>query len=208
MGRWPPGLMTSQPTSSDARRRAASEEARIVRRLGAGESEALSELYDRYSGMLLALATRILSSVGDAEEVVQEAFLQAWRQAGRYDPARSSVSTWLVLITRSRAIDRLRSRRVGERTVTAAQSENRVTHTSPEGARDVLISERRKRLDAEMKRLPGEQREVLELAFYRGLTQREISESTGIPLGTVKTRTLLAMKKLRAAMQTDIGELL
>ena len=200
--------MSSESTSKDARKRAASEEAQIVRRIGAGEPDALSDLYDRYSAMLKALAVRVLGSVGEAEEVVQEAFLQVWRQAGRYDPARSSVSTWLVLITRSRAIDRLRSRKVSQKTVAAAESENRTTHTSPEGARDVLMSERRKRLDTEMRELPDEQREVLELAFYRGLTQREISESTGIPLGTVKTRTLLAMKKLRAALRAEIEELL
>lgn len=176
--------------------------------MGAGEPEALADLYDRYSGLLRALALRVLNDVGDAEEVVQEAFLQAWKQAGRYDPARSSVSTWLVLITRSRAIDRLRSRKVKDRTVTAAQQEQKVTHTSPEGARDVLMSERRERLDQEMALLPDEQREVLELAFYEGMTQREISDGKGIPLGTVKTRTLLAMKKLRAALQSEIEELL
>jgi RNA polymerase sigma-70 factor (ECF subfamily) len=176
--------------------------------MGAGDAEALSDLYDRYAGMLKALAVRVLNNVGDAEEVVQEAFLQAWRQAGRYDPGRSSVSTWLVLITRSRAIDRLRSRKVSAKTITAAKHEESRAHTSPQGARDVLMSERRERLDTEMRALPDEQREVLELAFYRGLTQREISESTGIPLGTVKTRTLLAMKKLRLALQSEIEELL
>ena len=200
--------MKSQPSPGEARKRATSEDAQIVRRIGAGDSAALAELYDRYSGMLQALAARVLGNIGDAEEVLQEAFLQVWRQAGRWDPARSSVSTWLVLITRSRAIDRLRSRNVKQRTLTAVQSENRNTHTSPQGARDVLLSERRKRLDTEMQALPTEQRDVLEMAFYRGMTQREISESTGIPLGTVKTRTLLAMKKLRTALAAEIEDLL
>jgi len=189
-------------------KRAASQEAQLVRRVAAGDPEALSDLYDRYSGMLLALARRVLSDSSDAEEVLQEAFLQVWNQAGRYDPARSSVSTWLVLIIRSRAIDRLRSRRVGEKAVTAAQHEKPVTHTSPKGVGDVLMLERRERLAREMEALPREQREVLELAFYKGMTQREISEQTEIPLGTVKTRTLLAMKKLRQAMEGDIEELL
>jgi len=200
--------MSSQATDSEARKRAATEEAQIVRRMAAGDAEALSQLYDRYAGMLQALADRVLHRVGDAEEVVQEVFLQAWRQAGRYDPGRSSVSTWLVLITRSRSIDRLRSRKVKDKTLTAARQEETRTHTSPQGARDVLMSERRARLNAEMLALPDEQREVLELAFYQGLTQREISESTGVPLGTVKTRTLLSMKKLRAALQSEIEELL
>jgi RNA polymerase sigma-70 factor (ECF subfamily) len=200
--------MSSASSSSETRRRSATEEARIVRRMAGGDGAALSELYGRYSGMLQALAVRVLGRVGEAEEVVQEAFLQAWRQAARYDPARSSVSTWLVLITRSRAIDRLRTRRVGDRTAAAAQGEQGPTHTSPEGARNVLRSERRERLAAAMAELPEEQREVLELAFYRGLTQREIAETTGIPLGTVKTRTLLAMRKLRAGLESEIGELL
>jgi RNA polymerase sigma-70 factor (ECF subfamily) len=158
--------------------------------------------------MLLALARRVLNDSSDAEEVLQEVFLQVWNQAGRWDPARSSVSTWLVLITRSRAIDRLRSRRVVDKAVTAAQHERPVTHTSPKGMGDVLMLERRERLASEMQVLPTEQREVLELAFYEGLTQREISERTETPLGTVKTRTLLAMKKLRKALQSDIEELL
>ena len=178
------------------------------KRIGSGDAEALSDLFGRYSGMLQALATRVLNDVGDAEEVLQEAFLQVWKQAPRWDPSRSSVSTWLVLITRSRAIDRLRSRKVVQKTVAASKLENPPSHTSPEGTRDVLKSERRKRLDAEMKQLPAEQREVLELAFYSGMTQREISETRDIPLGTVKTRTLLAMKKLRVALQAEIEGLL
>jgi RNA polymerase sigma-70 factor (ECF subfamily) len=191
-----------------AAKRAGTEEAKIVRRIVAGEADALSDLYARYSGMLLALARRVLGNTSDAEEVLQECFLQVWKQAGRYDPARSSVSTWLVLITRSRAIDRLRSRKVGDKAVTAVKQEKLDTHTSPEGVGDVLMQERRERLRREMKNLPDEQREVLEMAFYKGMTQREISEETGTPLGTVKTRTLLAMRKLRKALEQDIEELL
>ena len=111
-------------------------------------------------------------------------------------------------ITRSRAIDRLRSRQVQMRTVTAAQQEKPTSHTSPTGVGDVLLHERRRRLGEELSKLPAEQRQVLELAFYSGSTQSEIAEQAGIPLGTVKTRTLLAMKKLRAALQEEIGELL
>ena len=198
----------SSASPYSAAKRAGTEEAKIVRRIVAGEPDALSDLYARYSGMLLALARRVLGNTSDAEEVLQECFLQVWKQAGRYDPRRSSVSTWLVLITRSRAIDRLRSRKVGDKAVTAVKQEKPDTHTSPKGVGDVLMQERRERLRHEMKELPDEQREVLELAFYKGMTQREISEDTGIPLGTVKTRTLLAMRKLRKALEQDIEELL
>lgn len=171
-------------------------------------SEAVAELYDRYSGMLKALSQRILHDASDAEEILQETFLQVWNQASRYDPKRSSVSTWLVLISRSRSIDRLRSRQVKLRTATAAGRENPDLHTSPKGVGNVLGQERRKRLQEEMAELPSEQSEVLELAFYGGMTQSEIAEHTGIPLGTVKTRTLLAMKKLRQALREEIKELL
>lgn len=170
--------------------------------------EAIAELYDRYGGMLLALSKRILGNSPDAEDVLQDAFLQVWNQASRYDTKRSSVSTWLVLITRSRSIDRLRSRQVQQRTATAAKQENSTTHTSPAGVGNVLLQERRNRLQQEMGGLPDEQREVLEKAFFRGMTQSEISDETGIPLGTVKTRTLLAMKKLRKALSDEIDELL
>lgn len=179
-----------------------------MRRVALGDTEALARLYDRFSSLLLALARRIVGRQEEAEDIVQEVLLQAWRQAGRYDPRRSSVSTWLVLITRSRAIDRLRSRRVSERTAQAAHEEAPREDESPEAMGNVLHRERRLRLRAELAKLPPEQRQVLELAFFRGLTQSEISNDTGIPLGTVKTRTLLAMRKLRRALSTELEELL
>ena len=180
----------------------------LVEQMSRGRTEAVAELYDRYAGMLKALALKILRDAGDAEEVLQETFLQAWRQAARYDPRRSSVSTWLVLITRSRSIDRLRTLQVKQRTAAAAQRENPDLHTSPRGVSTVLLQERRKRLREELEKLPAEQSQVLEMAFYGGMTQSEIAEKVGIPLGTVKTRTLLAMKKLRQALQDEIRELL
>ncbi len=183
-------------------------DAPLVGRVAEGDQDALAELYDRYSSMLLALARRVLHDSSDAEEVLQEVFLQAWSQAGRYDSRRSSVSTWLALITRSRSIDRLRTRQVIDRTHTAAHQENFTSHASPEGPRSVWMKERQERLRRELGALPEEQREVLEHAFYRGLTQSEISSTTGIPLGTVKTRTLLAMKKLRKSLAPEVQDLL
>lgn len=184
------------------------EEQALVGRLRAGDGDALTELYERYSGMLLGLAQRIVGNSAEAEEVLQEVFLQVWNQVERYDSTRAALSTWIVMITRSRSIDRLRSRRVAERTASAAHQENSRRHTSPRGTRDVLMDERRGRLDRELAELPAEQRRVLEMAFFDGMTQSEIAASTGTPLGTVKTRTLLAMKKLRRALAEDIGDLL
>jgi len=184
----------------------------LVRQILDRRPEALAELYDRHAPNLLALARRVLSgsSAGaEAEEVLQEVFLHVWNNAGRYDPARSSVSTWLVLITRSRAIDRLRSRKVVDRVHEAAHLEDSAAdHASPEGLESVFIRERRQRVKSELDRLPPEQRQVLEMAFYEGLSQTEIAERADLPLGTVKTRTLLAMKKLRSALRSEIRELL
>lgn len=180
----------------------------LVERIGGGDERALGELYERYAGVLLGLARRVLRRTEDSEEVVQEVLIYVWRETGRYDPARSSVSTWLVLLTRSRAIDRLRSRKVLQRALSGVADEEEETHTSPSGVGNVLQTERRRRLREALEDLPEEQRQVLELAYYGGLTQTEISARTGIPLGTVKTRTLLAMKKLRSALAGEIEELL
>lgn len=187
---------------------AAANDASLIRRVADRQPEALGELYTRYASILLGLARRILGNTADAEEVLQEVFVHVWNQGGRYDAGRSSVSTWLVLITRSRAIDRLRSRKVVERTHDAAHHEEPLEHTSPEGADNVFMQERRERVRREMEKLPAEQREVLELAFYKGLTQTQIASAAEIPLGTVKTRTLLAMKKLRNALREEIRDLL
>lgn len=196
------------PTTRDDRSPDTLEDAALLERIAEGDQVALSELYDRHAPTLLGLAQRILGTPEDAEEVLQEVFVHVWNRAASYDASRSSASTWLVLITRSRAIDRLRSRKVVDRTVAAAQQEKHSEHTSPEGARNVLLDERRQRVRQEMSKLPPEQREVLELAFYKGMTQSEIAQSTETPLGTVKTRTLLAMKKLRKALRAEIRDLL
>lgn len=208
------------PTSSQPGSPAALSDAALVRLVAERRPEALAELYDRFAPTLLALARRVLDNHADAEEVLQEVFVQVWNRGERYDPARSSVSTWLVLIARSRAIDRLRSRKVVERTheATAQAAMGAIgaigasgvwePHTSPEALENVFIQERHERVRREMAALPAEQRQVLEMAFYQGLTQSEIAAKAGLPLGTVKTRTLLAMKKLRNALRPEIRQLL
>ncbi len=199
------------PTSSKTGSLAAPGDAALLRRIVERQPDALAELYDRFSPTLLALARRILDSTADAEEILQEVFVHVWNQAQRYDPARSSVSTWLVLITRSRAIDRLRSRAVVERTHSAAGHDAAISsesHTSPEALQNVFIQQRHERVRREMATLPAEQRQVLEMAFYQGLSQSEIAAKAGLPLGTVKTRTLLAMRKLRNALREEIRQLL
>lgn len=184
------------------------EEVELMERVAKGDDAALEDIYNRYAGMLKALILRVVKDYGEAEEILQEVFIQAWRQADRYNSRRASVSTWLALIARSRAIDRVRTRKVVARTVANAQQEKGDEHQSPEGVADVLNQERREKLGEALADLPDEQRTVLELAFYKGLTQREISKHEDIPLGTVKTRTLLAMNKLRKALADEMEELL
>lgn len=179
----------------------------LVRRMAQRDPSALAALYDRFGGLLLAVARRIVGPAADSEEVLQETFLQAWIQAERYDPARSSVSTWLVLIARSRALDRLRARKTRQRTAEAAAAEAS-PETSGEAESNVLETERHRRVRAALAELPEEQRQVLELAFWEGLSQTEIATRTGAPLGTVKTRALLGMKKLRQQLREEVRELM
>lgn len=186
----------------------ATNDVTLLRQVAERQPEALGALYDRYATTLLGLGKRILGSLADAEEVLQEVFLHVWNNAERYDAGRSSVSTWLILITRSRAIDRLRTRKVVERTHETSVQENPPEDASPEGLENVFIHERRERVRGEMEKLPPEQKQVLEMAFYEGLSQSEIAAKADLPLGTVKTRTLLAMKKLRGALRDEIRQLL
>jgi RNA polymerase sigma-70 factor, ECF subfamily len=183
-------------------------DAALLRLVADRQPEALGALYDRYAPTLLALGKRILGSLADAEEVLQEVFLYVWNHAERYDAGRSSVSTWLVLVARSRAIDRLRTRKVVERTHETAYQEAPPEHASPEAVEAVFVRERRDRVRGEMDQLPPEQKQVLEMAFYEGLSQSEIAAKADLPLGTVKTRTLLAMKKLRGALRDEVRQLL
>src|SRR4030095_15853111 len=157
----------------------------LLRQVADRQPEALGVLYDRHAPTVLALGKRILGSLADAEEILQEVFLYVWNHASRYDGSRSSVSTWLVLVARSRAIDRLRTRKVVERTHETAHQESPPGHASPEAVDAVFVHERRERVRGEMDRLPPEQKQVLEMAFYEGLSQSEIAAKADLPLGHV-----------------------
>ncbi|MCL4818010.1 MAG: sigma-70 family RNA polymerase sigma factor [Vicinamibacteria bacterium] len=163
----------------------------LLQRIAAGDRSALAELYDRHAGLVLALCLRILRDRAEAEEVMQEVFLQAWRQADRYDPARASVTSWLAVIARSRALDRVR-RRVARRE--APEEAIPAAGEAPRTAEAIAVREA-------LRALPPAQRLALELAYYEGLTQVEIAERTGEPLGTIKTRMRAALLKLREALR-------
>jgi RNA polymerase sigma-70 factor (ECF subfamily) len=173
----------------------------LLVRMAQRDTAALAQLYDRYARMLVSLAGRILDDPSDAEDVVQESFWQAWLQAGRYDPARGTVGAWLLVITRSRALDRLRARR--------RRPEPSVASETPVGAhveiRDpdagLLAAEQVARLREALRQLPDHQRLPIELAYYEGLSQTEIATRLQEPLGTIKTRMRLAMRRLREALE-------
>lgn len=170
----------------------------LVERMMAGDESALAALYDRYAGMLYAMLVRILKDTHAAEEVLQDLFLQLWRNAAQFDVNRGSLPAWLLVIGRNRALSRLRSR--SRREVFPGDTEGFSIEAVPspgnledEAARTQLIE----RLRAVMATLPPEQREAVELAYFEGMTQTEIARRTGSPLGTVKSRVRAAMQSLK-----------
>ncbi len=177
------------------------DETPLLERIAQLDQTALSELYDRYARVLYAVAFKILGSVEEAEEVVLDVFSQVWRTAARYNSTRGRVDTWLFMLTRSRALDRLRALQRLTRAVTVSVDNAMMESLSlcnPE--EDLLISERRAQVLAALAQLPQEQRQVLELAYYKGMTHVEIAAHTGKSLGTVKTRIRLGLSKLRDAL--------
>ncbi len=175
------------------------DEAALVRRMAEGDEQALGALYDRWHPLVNAVVARVLRQRDDVEDVVEEVFWQAWRQAARYDPARAAVQTWLLTIARSRALDRARAVMRRREEPLEGESGDVVAHQLAEGdpGLDAESSERRKIVVAALAELPAEQRECLELGYFGGLSQTEIADRTGQPLGTVKTRMRLAMQKLK-----------
>lgn len=176
---------------------------RLLREIADGSSEALGLFYDLHASLVLGFLCRMLGDRSEAEEVLQEVFLQVWRDSMRYDAGRSSPRGWLLLIARSRALDRRRA------TVSRRRREDESARTeamrivAPLGTRRLEHGESSRRIGSALDRLPPEQRRVLELAFWEGLTQTQIAEALGTPLGTVKSRALLAMRKLRGMLGED-----
>ena len=157
-----------------------------------GDQRSLEELYRRHSPRRYALLLRMLRETADAEEVLQETFIDAWRRAGEYSASRGSVEAWLITIARSRAIDRIRNR--GARLRLVKQSEQLATADAPQPEPPDVHAQTR--LRKALGTLPPEQRRALELAYWEGLSQSEISRETGDPLGTVKTRVRLGLQRL------------
>jgi RNA polymerase sigma-70 factor (ECF subfamily) len=166
-------------------------------RMARGEGDAVAELYDRHARPIYSLALRILGDATEAEDIVQEVFSQAWKQAARYNASRGAVGAWLLTLTRSRAIDRLRAKRARPGDVSDERVAGELVDAGPPADLLVLSSEQVARVRAALDELPLLQRAAIELAYYEGLTHAEIADRLEQPLGTVKTRIRLAMLKLR-----------
>jgi RNA polymerase sigma-70 factor (ECF subfamily) len=180
------------------------ESSSLLPAVARGDLDAFERLYDRHSSTLYALLLRILANPDDAQEVLQETFVKAWTNAKMFDAVRGSDVAWLISIARSRGIDRLRSRKIrGDREDDAGRElatglgfvEKRT------GADDAIESEERMAVRGALAELPEPQRVALALAYFEGLSQSEISAKLGEPLGTIKTRMQLGMKKLRERLK-------
>jgi RNA polymerase sigma-70 factor (ECF subfamily) len=169
----------------------------LVARCAQGDSRALASLYDRTSSLVNGLALRILNDRSAAEEITGDVYLQVWRTAQSYDPQRGNPVSWLLTLTRSRAIDRLRSVAT-ERRQTEPLAEVLTAQSSDPGPEeDTAVSQRRRLVKNALARLAAEQRRAIELAYYGGMSHSEIAATLGEPLGTVKTRVRLGMMRLR-----------
>jgi RNA polymerase sigma-70 factor, ECF subfamily len=182
--------VTSQPAPGQAE-----TDWSLLARIGRKDEEALSALYDRYSGLVFSEAARILHDAGAAEEILQDLFFQIWRTAERFDPAKGSLAGWLMVAARNRAISKLR-RKSGKSEELDENGVRLSVDVESHAAQKLLLEKVR----AMMGNLPENQREVLECAYFEGMSHTEIAEKTGQPLGTVKTRIRSAMEALKKVL--------
>jgi RNA polymerase sigma-70 factor (ECF subfamily) len=178
----------------------------MIERIGRGDQSAFSALYDRLSRPLYSLALRMLGDAGDAQDALQDVFLQIWSRAATYNPEQSTVFSWTVLLTRSRVIDRLRARKRRLRVVDSATGDEDADvadASTMESAADTADkNDEAARVRSVLNNLPSEQREAIELAFFGHLTHHEIAARLGEPLGTIKARIRRGLLKLRERLRT------
>ncbi|HJQ24834.1 MAG TPA: sigma-70 family RNA polymerase sigma factor [Blastocatellia bacterium] len=177
----------------------------LIRRVAGGEQSALTAVYDATNRLVFGLILRVVGERATAEEVLLDVYTQVWRQAAAYDNSRGVPLAWIMTIARSRAIDRVRAGRPDQQKKESLDAISEVTAAgiSPEEAS--VYSERQRLVRNALQTLTPEQREVIELAYYAGLSHSEIALKLGQPLGTVKTRTRLGMIKLRDMLRPILG---
>jgi RNA polymerase sigma-70 factor (ECF subfamily) len=174
----------------------------LVRKVANGDRSALGRLYDRFAPTLLAVGLRIVGEPREAEDLVHDVFLEAWRAAGDYDAARGSVRAWLLMRMRSRALDR----RKAPRTSRQVSLEPEALPEAPSTGEDPSLAPDRARVRQALSALPPEQRAVLELGYYEGLSSTEIAARVAVPVGTVKSRVAAGLAKLRAGLDISYRE--
>lgn len=175
----------------------------LLEKTGQGDKDSFSELYDRYSGVLYTTAYRVLNNPDDAQDVLQDVFVQIWEKASMYDASRGKPLTWAMTMTRNKAIDRLRSKQRRSRLRDEAEKEGNVHKDDHQGdvAEEVYGLERSEVVRNAVMQLSKEQRQAIEMAFFGGLTQNEIAEALSEPLGTVKARIRRGMMRLRTLIE-------
>ncbi len=177
--------------------------AALIARIAQGDREAFSRFYDRFAPIAFGLIRRVVRDPEAAAEVLQEVFWQVWREAGQYDPRRGNPEAWLVMRAKTRAIDKLRSIRRREKTFVMPLDESVAGQGGVPAENPAVAAEDRGLLHAALDQLPDAQRRVVEMAFFEGLTQSEIAQRLGEPLGTVKTRARLGLERLRTALKGE-----
>lgn len=178
----------------------------LLHAVARGDEEALASLYDHYRSILFSVIVRIIISREEAEDVLQEVFLQVWNKARDFDESRGKPFTWLVTLARSRAIDRLRS--LGARQRAAQEAQRETVEVVSDAEIDTIHAEKRKRVERALAELPEEQRRVLLMAYFEGCSQSEIAERLNTPLGTVKTRMRSGMIRLKEFFGDSSKELI
>jgi RNA polymerase sigma-70 factor (ECF subfamily) len=176
----------------------------LLHAVARGDEGALASLYDRYRLILFGLILRILHSRPEAEDVLQDVFIQVWKRAADFDESRGRPFTWLVTLARSRSIDRLRALDSRQRTANEAVLD--APDSVSDASEDAVKSEQREVVRNALNELPAEQRQALVLAYFEGLTQSEIALRLGAPLGTIKTRMRSGMTKLRELLGEKIKD--
>jgi RNA polymerase sigma-70 factor (ECF subfamily) len=189
-----PNVEASRSSDRRAENMSATDDMGLLTRIQSGDQEAMSALFDRYGTMVYSVALRVLKDAGEAEDVMQEIFVQVWKNPGAFVSGKGSLGGWLVVVARNRSIDMIRRRRPTEQVELFALPSS--TNLAREAERNSLLG----KIRGVMVSLPEEQRKSVELAFFEGLSHSEIAEKTGDPLGTVKTRIRLALTTIRKAL--------
>jgi RNA polymerase sigma-70 factor (ECF subfamily) len=171
----------------------------LIDRVTTGDRDAIGLLYERYSSSMLALALRMLKSRGEAEDVLQDVFIEIWNRAGDFDPRRSKVKSWMFLRLRSRCLDRLKSPRLAR--ASRLTTDHSAAIEDKQAFGEKLLGQTQ--LRSALSKLPDKLRDILQMGYFEGLSSREIGERLGLPTGTVKSRAAKALRELRGEMKTN-----